>query len=382
MNPRDPDAPLATGPLHGSPALAVSPHHLASQAAIDAMAAGGNAVDGAIAANAVLGVVLPDTCGVGGDLFAIVHTPGAPVPVALNASGRAGSGASSQQLRDAGHPEVPLRSPDSITVPGCVDGWEALIDRFGGRSLSEDLAAAIDLAAGGFPVSSELASSLTRLQPLIGGQPSAGPLYPEGLPPAPGHRITRRALATTLGAVATHGRKAFYEGDVGRAISEVTAGAISDDDLRQVQAEWVEPLGAHVMGLTAWTIPPNSQGWLTLATLRIFEMLDPPRDPLDPRYHHALIEAYRSVAWERADTTSDPETAPIEPADLLDEARLAARAEQIDQKATQGWPSAIHATGGTAYLATRDRAGMAVSLIQSNFRGIGTGLSADEGLVA
>ena len=175
------------------------------------MRTGWNAVDAAIAANAVLGVVLPDTCGIGGDLFAIVHRPGDGSPIVLNASGRAGSGASAQRLRDAGHDRIPLRGIDSITVPGCVDGWEALV-KHGTQALGELLSAAIGLATDGFPVSDELADSLHRLQPLIGTQSSAAPLYPEGAPPQPGDKITRPALAETLSAIAYDGRAAFYEG--------------------------------------------------------------------------------------------------------------------------------------------------------------------------
>jgi len=376
MSERDPASPVATGPLDGDVAIAVSSHHLASQAALDAIARGGNAVDAAIAANAVLGVVLPDTCGIGGDLFAIIHSPGEAAPDALNASGRAGSAASAQRLRNEGHRVIPLRSIDSITVPGCIDGWEALAERHAQRSLADNLDAAIGYATDGFQVSAELASSLARLQPVIGGQPSAGPLYPEGRPPKAGDTITRPALATTLTAVAEGGRAAFYEGAVGGAITDVTGGIVTPADLRVIQAEWVEPLGASIMGLAAWTIPPNSQGWLTLATLRIFELLDPPTDPLDPAFHHALMEAYRSVVWERGAMTSDPDTAPVAAAELLDEARLAARASQISGTTTGNWPAAASAPGGTTYLATRDQTGLAVSLIQSNFRGIGTGLSA------
>ncbi|GMQ85797.1 MAG: gamma-glutamyltransferase [Acidimicrobiia bacterium] len=373
---REAGAALGTGPLDDGTAVAVSSHQLASQAAIDTMTAGGNAVDAAVAANAVLGVVLPDTCGPGGDLFALVHNPGDQAPAALNASGRAGAGASAQRLRDTGHTEIPRRSRDSITVPGCVDGWESLVGRFGARPLADDLATAVGLANEGFPVSEELAASLERLEPVIGDQASAGPLFPEQRPPLPGDIITRPLLAETLAAVASGGRGAFYEGQVGRAITDMTGGIITAEDLLGNQSEWIEPLGTDIMGLAAWTIPPNSQGWLTLATLAIFELLDPPRDPLDPAYHHALIEAYRSVVWERADMTSDPDSASLDPSWLLDEARLADRAEQIDKASAQPWPATTALSGGTTYLTTRDRTGMAVSLIQSNFRGIGTGLSA------
>jgi gamma-glutamyltranspeptidase / glutathione hydrolase len=375
---RDAASVLATAALPPDRAVAVSTHHLASQAAIDVMEAGGTAVDAAVAANAVVGVVLPDTCGIGGDLFALVHRPGDAAPAVLNASGRAGSGASSQRLRDLGHTAIPLRSVDSITVPGCVDGWEALIEGFGAHRLAELLEPAIAIAVEGFEVSAELATSLDWLQQMIGNQPSAASLYPHGRAPEAGDRLTRPDLARTLAAIAEGGRSAFYEGEPGAAITDVTGGIVTAEDLERVQADWVAPLGARILGLTAWTVPPNSQGWITLATLRIFELLDPPADPTDPAYHHALIEAYRSVVWERADLTCDPDTMPVAPDELLAPDRLASRAALVDPGKRQPWQVARAAPGGTTYLATRDGAGTTVSLIQSNFRGIGTGLSAGD----
>ena len=374
--PRDPQAPLSTGQREPDVDVAASPHHLASQAALDVMHDGGSAVDGAIAADAVLAVVAPDTCGPGGDLFAIVHRPGDERPTVLNASGRAGSGASAAELRDAGHDSVPMRSHWSITVPGCVDGWQALIGRFGSLRLRDVLEPAIRLATDGLPVSRELAASLRRMHDLVADQASAHELYPDGAAPSPGAVLHRPALGRTLEAVADGGREAFYDGPVGAGIIAATGGVITRGDLDRRQVEWVKPASTPLFGLTAWTVPPNSQGWITLAALRIFESLSPPRDPEDPAYQHALIEAYRSVAWERADTTSDPATAPMTAAELLAEERIADRAGRIDAAHAQGWPSGRRAPGGTAYLATRDRNGMAVSFIQSNFWGIGSGISA------
>ena len=143
--------------------VAVTPHELATQAALEIMAAGGTAVDGAIAANATLAVVLPTTCGPGGDLFALVHTPGMGAPLALNASGRAGAGADAAELRAAGHQAMPLYGPHGITAPGCVDGWEALLNRFGALPLSEVLAPAIRAAAA-FPASAELSVDSPRVR--------------------------------------------------------------------------------------------------------------------------------------------------------------------------------------------------------------------------
>lgn len=342
------------------------------------MQGGGNAVDAAIAANAVLGVVAPDTCGPGGDLFAIVYEPGHPTPTALNASGRAGSGATAVAVRAAGHEVIPLRGPWTVTVPGCVDGWEALADRHGDLPLAQVLQPAIDLATHGFPVSEELAASLHRIKGMIGGRPSAAALYPEGRPPRPGTVLRRTDLAATLRAIADGGRAAFYEGRVGTAISQATEGVLHPADLQRAQADWVEPISIDVMGHTGWTIPPNAQGYLALAAAWIFEQLDPPRDPADPGFAHTAVEAYRSVAWERDDLVSDPDFAPL-PADrLLDPARLGRRVEGISPDRRATWPTPSPSPGGTAFMCVWDSSGMGISLIQSNFHGIGSGITAGD----
>lgn len=340
------------------------------------MAGGGNAVDAAVAANAVIGVVLPDTCGPGGDLFAIVHEPGTATPAALNASGRAGSGASASRLREGGLTEMPPRSPWTVTVPGCVDGWEALLSRFGTRSLGDLLDPAIALAAEGFAVAAELSASLASTESLISAEPSADSLYPDGRVPAPGEVIVRRDLAATLEAVARDGRDAFYAGPVGEGITAATRGAIVAADLATSQADWVEPLGLDVLGLRGWTIPPNSQGYLTLAAAWIAEHVTGSVDPGDPAYHHALIEAYRAVAWQRDDLVADPQTAPLEPGALVAPARLDDLASHVRPDGPAAWPPTRSVPGGTTYLCTRDSSGRGVSLIQSNFHGIGSGLTA------
>ena len=368
-------ARLDTGAIGHRAAIAVSPHHLASQAGADIMSAGGSAVDGAIAVNAVLSVVLPDTCGPGGDLFALIHVPGEPIPEALNSSGRAGSGSRAADLRNAGHLEVPLRSPWSVTVPGCVDGWEALHERHGRLPLSQVLAPAVALARNGFAASLELSSSLHRIRPLIGTQPSAAPLYPGGQVPEPGDVIVRPALAQTLEAIGTVGREAFYGGLPGTGITDATDGMITAADLERRQAEWIEPLGMEVFGLTGWTIPPNSQGYLTLAAAHLYERLASSTE-ITGASAHLAIEAYRAVAWERDDLVADPTTSPLSPAALLDPSRLDERLDQIDPDGAGIWPEPRELPGGTAYMCTRDRDGMGVSLIQSNFHGIGSGLSA------
>ena len=369
-----------TGPTllaSGYGAAAVAPHYRSTAAALEIMASGGNAVDGAVAANAVQGVVAPETCGVGGDLFALVHTPGQDLPAVLNASGRAGRGADAQGLRTAGHATVPFTHPAAVTVPGCVEGWSELIERFGRLPLERVLDPAIRCAVDGFEVSAELARSLQRLRETSIDPPPDTALFPDGAAPGPGAAIVRPELATTLKSIASGGPDAFYQGKAGRAISQATGGRITVDDLAAMRSDWVQPLKLEVFGRTGWTVPPNSQGYLTLATAWLFERLEPPDDPDDPDYFHLLIEAYRSVVWELGDLVADPDFAPLQPEELLDPDRLSQRLGALKRESVAGWPQSIAPPGGTAYLCVLDDAGMGVSLIQSNYTGLGGGIAAE-----
>lgn len=354
----------------------VTPHHLASRTAATILEGGGNAVDAAIAANAVLGVVAPETCGVGGDLFAIVHRRGNPIPAALNSSGHAGEGAHAATIRSKGLQDVPIDSPFAVTVPGCVDGWIALSERFGSRVLADLLAPAIEQARAGFPASPELASALSRMARRLRPQPASDGLYPGGSAPDAGDTLRRPGLAAVLTGVGTTGRDGFYAGPVADAIVAATDETVTYNDLDRDQAEWVEPISLDVMGWTGWTIPPNSQGYLTLAAAWLFEHLDPSHNPGDPDFTHAAIEAYRAVAWERGDLVADARHAPIAGVELLNPARLGERLQSIERLSRASWPAPPPAPGGTAYLCVRDRAGMGVSLIQSNYHGIGSRIGA------
>jgi gamma-glutamyltranspeptidase/glutathione hydrolase len=369
--------PVPPSQSSGFGAAVVAPHHLSALAAQEILAAGGNALDGAIAANAVQGVVAPDTCGVGGDLFALIHRPGDAAPTALNASGRAGRGVDAEALRAGGFSTVPDSHPEAVTVPGCVEGWSALADRFGRFALSRVLEPAIGYAAEGFAVSTELASVLDASQERLAPQPAGAALYPNGMVPAPGDLVIRTDLASILEAVASGGNEAFYRARPGSAISRATGGRITPDDLAEVTSEWVEPLSLDVFGSTGWTVPPNSQGYLTLAAAWIFERLDPPPDPDHPDFFHLLIEAYRAVAWELDDLVADPAWAPLLPEDLLSHPRLSSRLTHIDRHSAAIWPSPTVPPGGTAYLCVVDREGMGVSLIQSNYTGFGGGIGVE-----
>jgi len=314
--------------------------------------------------------VAPETCGIGGDLFALVHGPGWTEPRALNASGRAGSNADPELHR--GLVAIPRDHPLSVTVPGCVDGWAALSAELGRLPLKECLSPAIEHATEGFTVSTEQAGACLEEASVYAGHPAIREFYPEGSPVARGDLVRRPALAATLESIAESGRDAFYLGQPAADIVEELGGLITGDDLAQPHADWVSPISCPVGRFTAWTIPPNSQGYLGPATLAVFEMLDPPRDPAHPEWWHLLIEAFRSVAWERDDLVADPDHAPL-PADLLlDRDRLARAAASVDKTRTGRWPRKMGVASSTAFLCVVDREGMAVSIIQSNYHGTGS----------
>jgi gamma-glutamyltranspeptidase/glutathione hydrolase len=364
--------------LEGFGDAVVTPHVLATEAGMEMLARGGGAVDAALSADAVLGVVAPETCGVGGDLFALVWAPGSTAPAALNASGTAGSGWDADALTAGGLDALPDRHPATVTVPGCVAGWEALAERFGRLPLATVLEPALRLASEGFPVSAELSRAVAAGAAALAGQGSASELLPAGRAPAPGERLHRPLLRRTLQAVAEGGAAAFYQGVAGAAISAAVDGRITADDLSGYRPEWVEPARTDVFGLTGWTIPPNSQGYLTLAAARVFEACLPPDDPGHPDWIHLAVEAYRSVAWERNDLVADPRSAPLDATALLAEERLAERAAMVDRRRAGRWPAPRPVPGGTAYLCAVDAGGAAVSFIQSNFMGIGSLIAAGE----
>jgi len=331
---------------------------------------GGNAVDAAIAATATQGVVAPETCGVGGDLFALVDRPGWDVPRALNASGRAGSNADAGPVRDLG--VIPRHHPLSVTVPGCVDGWTTLSAELGRLSLSECLAPAVEHASEGFEVSTEQAGAFLGEEAMYAKHPAVREFYPGGKPVARGGHVKRPALAATLSVIGAGGCDAFYLGEPAEDVVEELGGLITRDDLARAHADWVTPISCEVGGMSAWTIPPNSQGYLGIATLAIFEMLGAPSDPADPDWWHLLIEAYRSVAWERDDLVTDPDHAPLPGHLLLDRDRLTRAAGTVDRTRTGVWPKKMGSESSTAYMCIVDAEGMAVSVIQSNFEGIGS----------
>jgi len=341
--------------------MVCSVDHLASGAGVAMLRSGGTAADAAVAASAVLAVTTQHMCGMGGDLFALVHHAPGDAPAALNASGRAGSGADADRLLAEGHRAVPFRGDiRAATVPGCVDGWVALHDRFGRLALAEVLAPAIAYAAGGFPASAGLALSHRAVADVAESQDYA-PLRDGGV----GTLIHRGGVAAALQAVAEGGRDAFYLGGFGQGLRELGGGLYSEGDLVTSQAEWVEPLGLQAWGHDLWTLPPNSQGYLSLAGAWLAERLPLPDDPDDQAWAHLLVEAAKQAGYDRLDTLHDRADGAL----LVAEDRLGPRLSAIGERAAP-LPAPGRA-GGTIYLCAVDADRMAVSLIQSNASGWG-----------
>lgn len=343
-------------------AMVVSADQLATSAGISVLALGGNAVDAAIATNAAIAVVEPSLCGMGGDLFALVHHAGSVV--ALNASGRAGSGVDAAAMRAAGMSAIALRHDvNAVTVPGCVSGWIALHERFGSLPLATLFAPAIRLAEAGFPASPILVGSLAKVD--AAARANLHELAEQAT--EVGARVRRPGLARALRAIAADGQQAFYGGEFGRGLIALGAGTFSEDDLSSVPADWMRPLRTDVFGHTLWGLPPNSQNYLLLGAARIAEQLPLGTDPDDPAWAHLLIEAAVAAGHDRPAVLHEDADGTA----LID--AIAARAGTIDpRRATHATVPA--ASGDTTYLCTIDDGGMAVSLIQSNAAGFGSWL--------
>lgn len=346
--------------------LVASSDQLATSAGVETFARGGNAVDAAIATNAAIAVTGPHLCGLGGDLLALVYVDGEIV--ALNGSGRAGSGADAAALRAEGHTEMPFRFDiRSVTMPGCVDGWMALHERFGSLPLETVLAPAVRLANDGFPASPLLIGALHLATER--GRENLRELADQAQ--SRGRRVRRPGVAAALAGIAAGGRSTFYEGAFGEGLVELGGGLFTDDDLRQVQADWQTPLSADAFGVTLHTTRPNSQGYLALGGARLASQLDLPADPDDERWAHLLIEAAVTAGRDRPQRLHEAADGD-ELLDIID-----GRLDEIDP-ASASRTTAPTRDGDTTYLCTAGRSGdgreMAVSLIQSNASGFGSHL--------
>jgi gamma-glutamyltranspeptidase/glutathione hydrolase len=344
--------------------MVASVDHLASSAGVAVLRDGGSAVDAAVSASAVLAVTCPHLCGMGGDLFALVHVPDDAAPAALNASGRAGSGADPSRLVAEGAGEMPFRGDlRSAPVPGCVDGWLALHERFGRLPLGRVLEAAATYAVAGFPASPLLAIA----QVLLDGVEGADDLL-RTRPLRAGDLVRRPGVGRALAAIVDEGRAGFYEGPFGEGLLRLGDGEYTAPDLHRNLADWVEPLQARAWDHDLWTIPPNSQGYLTLLGCAVAEGLDLPEDPDDSAWAHLLVETARAAGHDRPLVLH--EGADVAP--LLGDDEVARRRGLVDPDHRNDLIRTPTAGGGTMHLCTSDGEGMAVSLIQSNASGFGS----------
>ncbi|HMD32299.1 MAG TPA: gamma-glutamyltransferase family protein [Candidatus Acidoferrales bacterium] len=370
---------------------------LAAQAGAQVLARGGSAVDAAIAANAVMGVVSPMMNGIGGDLFAMVYDAKSGRRYGMNASGWAPRGLTPEFLRAHGKDKMPQSGIHSVTVPGAVDGWVKLHDRFGRRPLAEDLAAAIRIADDGFPVTEWVASYWSGGVLDAHEDPAAAKLYlPGGRSPRVGEVFRNPELAASLRRIAASGRDGYYRGQTAQHILAAEArfgGAMTAEDLAEYSAEWVEPISTAYRGWTVYEMPPNGQGIAALLMLNImgkFDFSAAKQNSADVL--HVEIEAKKLAYADMLHYVADPRYAKIPVAQLLGAEHTAARAAQVDSRrancsvapllagsASADAPQVTLPTqaGDTTYLATVDKDGNMVSLIQSNYDGFGSGIVAD-----
>jgi gamma-glutamyltranspeptidase / glutathione hydrolase len=374
-----PLAPFAT--RTGRRGMVAAADQLAASAGVEMLARGGSAADAAVAAGTVMAVVGPHLCGLGGDVLAMVAAPGSD-PVALLSVGRAGAGSDAAALRGAGRTTMPLRGDlNSVPVPGAVDGWLALHARYGRLPLATVLGPAVELAEDGFCASVMLALATH----LVHGLPGTGELCPDG-PLEIGQLVRVPGLARTLRAIAAGGRDAFYRGEFGRGLHALGHGHFAEDDFARPLAEWCEPVRSAAWGHELWTVPPPSQGYLTLAGARIAEAAGLGDDPDDPLWAHLVVESARAAGFDRPDVLFDG----ADGAALVASARLDAAAARLDP--ARASPPDVGAGGGsgapagaggnvprlgdgdTTHLCALDADGLGISLTQSNALDFGSHL--------
>lgn len=358
-------------------------HPLAAQAGLRMLWQGGNAVDAALAAAAVLSVVEPVSCGLGGDAFALVWHDGKLH--GLNASGPAPAAWSIDYFRRRygeaapGVARQPKRGWDTVTVPGVVAGWEALHARFGSLGFGDSMAAAIEIAERGHAVAGIVARKWAAAVPELRGEPGfADTFMPNGRAPEVGELVRFAGHARTLRLLAEAGPRAFYEGEPAERIAAFArqcGGAMTHEDLRAYRPEWVEPISKDYRGYTVHEIPPNGQGIAALIALGILERFDLAAlacDGVDAQ--HLQIEAMKLAFADVYRYVADPRAMELTPAQMLDDAYLDSRAALIEPRRAQRPVFGMPRAGGTVYLSAADERGTMVSFIQSNYMGFGSGV--------
>ena len=366
--------------VHAPHGAVATSHPLASQAGLAVLRRGGNAVDAAVTAAAVLSVVEPYMSGLGGDLFAIYWSAGEKRLVGLNGSGRSGSLMTREALASVGR--IPGDGPKTITIPGALSGWAALLERHGTMTLAEALAPAIDLAAEGFPIAEGSAAEWAVFASALKEDAAAGAtfLVDGARTPRAGEWFSNPDYAATLRTIAQEGPGALYGGELGALIADHVRGLggfLTPDDFGRHTSEWVEPLSVSFRGARVWELPPNGQGIAALEMLRILE----PYDLLamghnSAPYLHHLIEAKKLAYADLEQVVADPAAMVFTPEQLLAEDFVAGRRTRIDSARAleRASPDAALTTSETTYLAVGDAAGNMISFIASLGGGFGSGV--------
>ena len=367
----------------GTHGMVATSQPLATQVGLDILKAGGSAVDAAIAANAMLGLVEPTGCGIGGDLFAIVWDAERGELTGLNASGRSPQSLTLQHFRDQGLKDIPYLGPLPVSVPGAVDGWFELHARYGRLPMSELLQPAIDYAENGFPVSEVIADVWARNTERRKEFAGVREIYmPGGAAPKIGDVFRNMNLANSYRMIAEGGRDAFYKGEIAKKIDAYIAeqgGFLSYDDLARHASEWVTPVSTNYRGYDVYELPPNGQGVVALQMLNILEGYDLRSMGFgSTQYLHTLIEAKKVAYEDRAKFYADPDFYDVPMEMLLSKEYAAERRKLIsDKKAATNYPAgdAKLEHGDTIYMSAADKDGNIISLIQSNYGGLGSGMT-------
>jgi gamma-glutamyltranspeptidase/glutathione hydrolase len=369
-------------PVIAGEGMAATSHPLATLAAIDVMRLGGNAVDAAVTAVAVLCVIEPHMTGIGGDCFALVAEDGKPV-WGYNGCGRSGAKASTEALLAKGLRTIEPVSPHAVNVPGAIEAWDAILKAHGTWPLARALEPAIHYAEYGFPVASRVASDWKELTGKLGNSPGAARHYlPNGRTPEEGDIVKLPALAETLKAIAKGGPRAFYEGAIAEDMAS-TLGArgsvLTVEDFARHRGEAVTPISTNYRGIDLVEIPPNTQGLTALVTLNILENFDLPKlEPLGADRFHLMLEAARMGYAVRNTHIAEPSQMRVPTAALNDKAFAKTLAAKLDRSKRVPLPTAPTPGSDTVYLTVVDRDRRAISIINSLFSAFGTAICTEK----
>jgi len=364
----------------GQHGMVATSHPLATQIGIDVLKKGGTAIDAAIAANIALGLMEPTGSGIGGDLFAIVWDAKEQKLFGLNASGPAPQSISLDYFKQQKLAKIPPFGPLPVTVPGAVDGWVKLHEKFGNQSFASLFEPTIDYARKGHPVTETIAYYLDRSKEIFKQYPNFSDVWmKDGETTGKGDIFKNPQLANTLEIIAEKGRAGFYEGEVAKTIADfiqAQGGFLTYEDLANFNSEWVEPVSTNYRGYDVWELPPNGQGMVALQILNILENFDVKKMGLfSSDYVHLFTEAKKLAFADRAKHYADPNFSKIPIEQLVSKSYAKERAALIDlAKAAQVDESGIPNGGDTIYLTAADQFGNMISLIQSNYRGMGSGM--------